>query len=93
MSIPQNNDETFKTLSELFLGLLAGVIAFWKFVDKYFEDKKTQKKEFIAEVVKACIQSEMSTFKDDIRELKDFRENDRKYFDEKFDKIMNQRRS
>lgn len=88
MALQQTPDDSLIKLGEWFIVALSFVILVWKFIDKYFEDKKTQKKEFIAEVVRACIQSELTEVKDNIKELKTFRENDRKYFDDKFDKVM-----
>lgn len=85
---PTTPDDSLIKLGEWFIAILGAVILTWKFIDKYFEDKKTQKKEFIAEVVKACIQSELSDVKNDIKELKGFRETDRIYFDGKFDNLM-----
>lgn len=85
---PITPDDSLIKLGEWFIAILGAVIITWKFIDKYFEDKKTQKKEFIAEVVKACMQSELSDVKKDIGELKSFRESDRVYFDKKFDNLM-----
>jgi len=84
----QTPDDGLINLGKWFITAIGAVIGFWKLVDKYFEDKKTSKKEFIAEVVKAAMQSELTQIKIDIGKLNDHRESDRKYFDEKFDRVM-----
>lgn len=67
---------------EFIAGAIAFVTAFWKLVDAYFKSKRSEKEEFIKSVVAAAMDSSLSSIKQDVHELKQFRERDMKHFND-----------
>lgn len=85
MAIPPNPNQEgldFTKVFEWFLSLLAGVVTLWKLIDKYYETKAKDKKEYIEEVAKAEAKIEIDTalgqMKADIADVK----NDIKHYGE-----------
>lgn len=53
------------------LSIMAFLLSYFKWVDKHFENKKTEKEKFIKDVVMAAMESSLSEFKADFHEFKD----------------------
>jgi hypothetical protein len=82
-----HNDIDWESVIKWISGCLAFIIAFWKYIDKYFADKKTEKETFIKTVVREAMESSLNEIKNDVIELKHFRESDMKHFNDTVLKI------
>lgn len=51
-------------------GLLAFLFAWYKMIDAYIKNKKTEKQEFITSVVRAAMDSILKEIKEDLHEFK-----------------------
>ncbi len=77
MAIPPNPNQEgldFTKVIEWFISVLGAVVLLWKAIDKYYENKKTEKEAFIANVAKLEAKTEvdanLATIKSDVTELK-----------------------
>jgi len=88
----QVTEVNYTSLYYFIAGCVTFIISFFKLVDSYFKYKKTEKETFIINVVNAAMSTSMNSFKNEVKEeikdLKDQREDDRKYFDNKFEKVF-----
>jgi hypothetical protein len=83
----------WSTLIEVFTPCITILIAFFKYVDVYFKSKKEEKAEFIEKIAEASVNKTLDkVFADQnskISTLFEYREADRKHWDDRFDGIMN----
>lgn len=69
-NLPSQSDIDYTKIGE-FISVISGiVVAFWKWCDKYFDSKKQEKQEFIANVVKATIESSLSEYNSEFQSFK-----------------------
>lgn len=64
------SDLDLTKIIEVALGIFGFLIAFFKYVDAYFKSKKTEKQEFIENVVKATIESSLSEYRNEFSQFK-----------------------
>lgn len=80
------------TLIEVFTPCITILIAFFKYVDAYFKSKKEEKAEFIEKIAEASVNKTLDkVFADQnskITTLFEYREDDRKHWDARFDSVM-----
>lgn len=104
MALPTPNPEfDFNKILEVLIGVAAALIGVLAYMNKYFKDKalerdaieqakKVQSEEFIQKVaiacVKATLESVLGDVKEDIKILFKYRDEDRKHYDDRFDKVI-----
>jgi len=85
--LPNHEEIDWASVVKWVAGCLTLIVAFWKWVNMYFADKKNEKETFIKAVVKEAMESSLSEIKQDVIELKHFREKDMQHFNDTVIKI------
>jgi hypothetical protein len=101
--IPNPNDFDVNKIIEVFIAVVGALVASLAWMRSHFKDKassrdaaiqakKVESEEFIEKVAIACVKatldSTMGDVKADIAALFKYREDDRKHYDDRFDKVM-----
>lgn len=104
MALPTPNPEfDINKIIEILIGVIGSLICILGFMGKHFKDKalardaallakKTESEEFIEKVAIACVKATLDSVlgdvKEDIKILFKYRDEDRKHYDDRFDKVI-----
>jgi hypothetical protein len=65
-----DNNVDLTKIIEVSLGVFGFLVAFITYINAYFKNKKTEKQEFIENVVRATIESSLSEYKNEFTSFK-----------------------
>lgn len=70
LATPPPDHIDYTLLWQFLIATVGIVVAIWRTIDKYFESRAKDKQEFIANVVKATIESSLAEYKNEFKDFK-----------------------
>lgn len=81
-TVPPPDHIDYTLLWQFVIATVGIVVAIWRTVDKYFESRAKDKQEFIANVVKATIESSLTEYRNEFKDFKNKMDGEIRHFNE-----------